>query len=175
VSLKGGCLAPEAMRAFRIRELDWVAAAFDRDKYPVTARATPGLRYPCPCCQYPMLSERGGYEICHLCGWEDDGQDEPEADRVFGGPNYELSLTVAKVNFRLHLEKHAPGSKHFRQPTEIEVNAKRQIMAAFDALSTGEADRSRRWQEILDGERILGEELHRRVTLIEAFGWPKNR
>ena len=31
-----------------------------------------GVRYDCPCCHYPMLVERGGYDICRLCNWEDD-------------------------------------------------------------------------------------------------------
>jgi hypothetical protein len=31
------------------------------------------LRYPCPCCGYLTYSEPpGSYEICSVCGWEDD-------------------------------------------------------------------------------------------------------
>lgn len=30
----------------------------------------------CPCCGYPLLWERGMYEICPLCWWEDDGLDD---------------------------------------------------------------------------------------------------
>lgn len=28
---------------------------------------------PCPCCGYRTLQERGQYEICPVCSWEDDG------------------------------------------------------------------------------------------------------
>jgi hypothetical protein len=35
-----------------------------------------GGPYSCPCCGHVTLSERGGYEICAECGWEDDGQDD---------------------------------------------------------------------------------------------------
>ena len=52
----------------------------------------------CPCCGRNTLGERGGYEICRVCWWEDDGQDNPEADAVWGGPNSDLSLTQARVN-----------------------------------------------------------------------------
>jgi hypothetical protein len=45
------------------------------------------------------LTERGGYEICPVCFWEDDGQDDHDADEVRGGPNYGLSLTAARHNF----------------------------------------------------------------------------
>jgi hypothetical protein len=37
-----------------------------------------------------------------VCWWEDDGQDSPEADEVWGGPNEEVSLTQARVNVLLH-------------------------------------------------------------------------
>ena len=32
------------------------------------------MKHTCPCCGYKTLSEpaQGTYEICELCGWEDD-------------------------------------------------------------------------------------------------------
>ena len=45
------------------------------------------------------LAERGGFEICPVCFWEDDGQDDPDADLVMGGPNGRLSRTQARHNF----------------------------------------------------------------------------
>lgn len=53
----------------------------------------------CPCCHYRTLHERAGFEICPVCSWEDDGQDDPDADGVRGGPNGLLSLTQARRNF----------------------------------------------------------------------------
>lgn len=53
--------------------------------------------FTCPGCAYPTLSERGGYEICIVCNWEDDNQDNEEADKVFGGPNGKLSLTENRI------------------------------------------------------------------------------
>jgi hypothetical protein len=58
-----------------------------------------GGPYPCPCCHFVTLSERGGYEICQVCFWEDDGQDDHDADEVRGGPNQSLSLTEARKNY----------------------------------------------------------------------------
>src|ERR1700676_3036143 len=29
-------------------------------------------KHPCPCCGYRVLEEPGAYEICPICGWEDD-------------------------------------------------------------------------------------------------------
>ena len=63
-------------------------------------RADDGSLYRCPCCGYRTLDERGSFDICQVCFWEDDGQDDHDADEVRGGPNYELSLTQARQNFR---------------------------------------------------------------------------
>jgi hypothetical protein len=54
----------------------------------------------CPCCGKRTLGERGGYEICPVCFWEDDGQDDHDADIVRGGPNGSLSLSEARANYR---------------------------------------------------------------------------
>lgn len=56
--------------------------------------------YHCPCCGNLTLHGRGEDEICPVCFWHDDGQDDHDADEVRGGPNYQLSLTQARVNFR---------------------------------------------------------------------------
>lgn len=55
--------------------------------------------YRCPCCRYRTLHERGGEEICPVCFWQDDGQDDHDADDVRGGPNLALSLSKARFNF----------------------------------------------------------------------------
>lgn len=60
------------------------------------------LRPGCPCCGYDTILERGCYEICQICWWEDDGQDNEDADEVLGGPNSDLSLSQARKNFFLH-------------------------------------------------------------------------
>ena len=39
-------------------------------------------------------------EVCKVCFWEDDGQDDHDADELRGGPNGELSLSQARLNFR---------------------------------------------------------------------------
>ena len=56
--------------------------------------------YRCPCCHYKTLYGRGEDEICKVCFWEDDGQDDHDADDVRGGPNGVLSLKQARVNFQ---------------------------------------------------------------------------
>lgn len=54
-------------------------------------------KHTCPGCGYPTLSERGSYEICSICNWEDDNQDDDDADSIWGGPNGKLSLTQNRI------------------------------------------------------------------------------
>lgn len=65
-------------------------------------------RFICPCCNYPTLTERNSYDICGLCDWEDDGQDDEDADKVYGGPNSDYSVTESRNNFRTHLTMYRP-------------------------------------------------------------------
>lgn len=60
--------------------------------------------FTCPGCGYPTLPERGGYDICMVCGWEDDLQDDDQADEVWGGPNYTLSLTENRLQIGQQLK-----------------------------------------------------------------------
>lgn len=56
-------------------------------------------KYTCPCCGHRTLDERGAYEICSQCGWEDDGQDDHDSSVVRGGPNGRLSLDAARAEY----------------------------------------------------------------------------
>ena len=53
----------------------------------------------CLCCGHRTLSAPGIFELCPVCWWQDDGQDETDADVVRGGANGILSLTAARANF----------------------------------------------------------------------------
>ena len=83
--------------------------------------AKPGLRYNCPCCGFRTLSERGGFEICEVCFWQDDGQDEHDADVVRGGPNHRLSLSQAQRNFAALGAIERRFIKHVRPPRPDEI------------------------------------------------------
>ena len=79
----------------------WSVALLDEPVTFVNVHGGPeGGPYRCPCCSYVTLSQRGYHEICPVCFWNDDGQDDDDADEVRGGPNRGLSLTEARRNFR---------------------------------------------------------------------------
>jgi hypothetical protein len=77
--------------------------------------------YHCPCCHYPTLKTRGSFEVCPVCYWEDDGQDHHDKDRVRGGPNGVLSLTVAIANFKLLGACESRACLNVRPPNDEEI------------------------------------------------------
>jgi hypothetical protein len=58
-------------------------------------------RYVCDCCGYRTLLNPGYYEICDVCGWEDDRNDTSrrrQGPDALSGPNH-ISLSQARANF----------------------------------------------------------------------------
>ncbi|WP_420793545.1 CPCC family cysteine-rich protein [Roseinatronobacter alkalisoli] len=52
----------------------------------------------CPCCETGVLSESGVYEICSVCGWEDDPIQSRDPD--FAGGANKLSLRQAQKEWK---------------------------------------------------------------------------
>lgn len=77
----------------------------------------------CPCCLKRTIHEPAAYEICPVCFWEDDGQDDIDADIVRGGPNGKLSLVVARQNFKQIGAADPKDLTHVRPPTKEEATA----------------------------------------------------
>jgi hypothetical protein len=63
----------------------------------------------CMCCDLPTLPEDSMFEICPLCGWQDDGvqNDDPDFD---GGAN-KLSLNEYRQNRKVLLESIAEANQ----------------------------------------------------------------
>jgi hypothetical protein len=122
-------------------------------------------RIPCPCCGYPTLSERGAYEICELCNWEDDGQVDDEADQVMGGPNGPYSLREARCNFKQYLTKYAPERDTRIAPDTVrERSIKVALRAAFDRLAAARPDqRAEATADVRKCEADLASELAEKV------------
>ena len=79
-----------------------------------------GGPYRCPCCAAVTLPERGAYELCPVCFWEDDGQDEHDSDQVRGGPNGPLSLDEARANYAEFGASDRAFLDHVRRPDRQE-------------------------------------------------------
>ena len=75
----------------------------------------------CPGCGYPTLTERFGYEICPVCDWEDDGQDDEQEYEIWGGPNKDLSLVEQRISIgkRLQVIANDLGGEVNLNPDEV--------------------------------------------------------
>lgn len=94
-------------------------------------------RFICPWCGYPTLDEKGSYEICILCDWEDDGQNDSDAELAKGGPNADYSLAEARSNFKKHLIMYEPNRdmRITGSDTAEEIKIKKQLMKIYDKVS----------------------------------------
>lgn len=94
-------------------------------------------RFTCPCCGYPTLDEKDSYDICLLCDWEDDGQDDLDADYIRGGPNGNYSLTEVRENFIKYLIMYSPGrdKRLTGGDTKEEVEVKKQLIIVYEDIA----------------------------------------
>jgi hypothetical protein len=128
-------------------------------------------RVTCPCCGYLTLNSRANYEICELCNWEDDGQDNENADEVWGGPNSDYSLAEARANFLKYRIMYAPGrdQRITAGDSQLEYETKGELMAALNGLhSCAPTERQEREREVIRLEAILTAETSRKVGEYEA-------
>lgn len=116
-------------------------------------------RVTCPACGHPTL-HGDKYEMCVLCEWEDDYQDDPHADEVWGGPNAEYSLAEARSNFEQCDGRggmYRPEHERDFQRVENRYPRNQQLMEAYDQL--------------LEAETL--EELKSEIVNVrEVEGWP---
>lgn len=92
------------------------------------------------------------FDICILCGWQDDGQNDEDADRVYGGPNGSYSLTEARANFSKYLVKYSPDNetKNFSIDLSEEIAIKKHLINLFDEnkLLNDKNKKEKIWLEI---------------------------
>ncbi|NKJ48094.1 hypothetical protein CIC12_15365 [Burkholderia sp. SG-MS1] len=55
-------------------------------------------RLPCPCCKSLTIGVRDDYEICPVCGWEDDPVQS--SDPTFAGGANQNSLNEARKHWQ---------------------------------------------------------------------------
>lgn len=122
------------------------------------------IRYNCPCCGYPTLEEKGSWDICCLCKWEDDGQDDSQADKVWGGPNHDYSLTEARNNFKKHYIMYRDKRNILKQ-TNKEIHIKKNLIDAFEKLGTANNELAQQiWRDVDSFEKELYEIVHERAV-----------
>ena len=74
------------------------------------------LLFRCPCCGYRTLQTPESMELCPVCWWEDDGQDDADAGDVRLTVNGELSLSQARMHFVTCGAAHPRFLSYVRKP-----------------------------------------------------------
>jgi ribosomal protein L40E len=127
-----------------------------------------GVRVTCPCCGFPMLVDSAAFEICRLCDWEDDGQDTPNADETWGGPNHGYSLAEGRTNFELYLTIYPPAvdTRIGGPDTQREKEIKSEIISAFERMMEDPPpeELTALWKRVYESEQALDQELKRRIS-----------
>lgn len=98
------------------------------------AESNAAPRHECPCCGHPTLPNRGMYDICQLCLWEDDpSYDSARPDAGVGGANGKYTLRAARANFdeRMTMYDESDERSHESERTK---KTKRELIAAYKAL-----------------------------------------
>lgn len=95
-------------------------------------------KFTCPCCGCLTLDERGGYDICPVCFWEDDAylvinNGELEGIRVDNdipdealldvpsGANHGLTLRQGRENYKKFDACEEEMISHVRKPKKSEL------------------------------------------------------
>ena len=98
-------------------------------------------KFACPCCGFLTLDERGGYDICPVCFWEDDAYivikdgeikgvrvdreiSDDELLDVSSGANHGLTLREGRENYRKFGACEESMKKHVRPPRKDELPEK---------------------------------------------------
>lgn len=122
-------------------------------------------RYSCPCCGYPTLERRGGYQICTLCDWEDDGDDGDDPIAFIGGPNGGYSLAEARANAASHGRMYRPGHEPGVVGESAEGSAlKAQLRELFEQMVEAEPEQlPQLWRQAFALEKAVGYDISRRL------------
>ncbi len=66
---------------------------------PIAVHFGVETRFRCPCCGYRTLAAPFAMELCPVCWWEDDGQEDEDASDVRLTVNGALSLSEARMHY----------------------------------------------------------------------------
>ena len=75
----------------------------------------------CPCCGYRTLALPENLELCQVCWWQDDGQDDRDADQIRRTVNGNLSLSEGRRNFQDLRAADPRFVSHVRMPRQEEL------------------------------------------------------
>lgn len=92
------------------------------------------INYPlsnsCPICGYMTLSARCSHDICSFCFWQDDGQDNPEAEKTYLGPNDVVSINEYRIetfDWMVELKEQLD----FTTPEKVQIGKELKVLDSY--------------------------------------------
>lgn len=92
-------------------------------RHPKTTESVhPGMEmlYRCPCCGCRTLAAPESLQLCPVCWWEDDGQEDADAAEVRLTVNGALSLHEARTHYQACGAAHPRFLPYVRKPLASE-------------------------------------------------------
>lgn len=97
------------------------------------------IKFTCPCCGYPTLTERKGFEMCIICGWEDEGQDDKNLNEI-RSPNG-ISLLEGRKNFEKTFDSNIAANVDSKKTKENYLSIKKELISSFEELYKNSKDK----------------------------------
>jgi hypothetical protein len=88
--------------------------------HPAMGMLSMATLYRCPCCGYRTLAAPESMQLCPVCWWEDDGQEDDDATEVRLTVNGALSLDEARTHYRECGAAHPRFLPYVRKPLASE-------------------------------------------------------
>jgi hypothetical protein len=111
----------------------WKKTTYTYENYTTHKEKTIQL-WKCPCCGYPTLKKPSNYEICYLCGWEDEGHTGETDEESIGGANGSCSIAEGRQRFQKYLAAYNPEEEKIQGSEKI-FRLKRAIVTIFNAMN----------------------------------------
>jgi Cysteine-rich CPCC len=91
-------------------------------RFPVHSSVSTAVavRFRCPCCGHRTLDAPGAMQLCPVCWWEDDGQEDKDAHEVRLTVNGQLSLNEARTYYAQYGAAHPRFLPYVRKPLSAE-------------------------------------------------------
>jgi hypothetical protein len=115
-----------------------------------------------------------GFEICPVCFWEYDGQDDLDAHLERGGPN-RGTLWLARANFLKFEACEEVAKQHVRRPTGDEPQARQWFLLEDVAVELIPSSDVSPWNLLHDGALIGIERSGDRVSMVIQIGYLRSR
>lgn len=131
-------------------------------------------REPCPCCGHRTLRERGGFEVCPVCFWEDDGQDDVDAHVDRGGPNGGSTLWQARTRFLKYGASTGSGP-HVRRASADEPKVRHWSLLDSEAVELVPSSDVSPWNLLHDGTIVAIVPHDDRFTVSVEIPYLRNR